>query len=513
MHPGIHARTRPDHPAVIVPGHTPVTYRELDEGSIRLARTLAAAGLTVGDRVALLAENHPRYLEIVWAALRSGLYVVPINRNSTADEAAYLLADSGAAALIVSARYTDVAEQLVESGRAPALRWSFGGSVPGYDGYDDAVAARSADPLADQPRGQMMMYSSGTTGRPKGVWRPLSGRQIDDPDLGRPSDLARATIGMDAASRYLIPAPLYHSAGLVWAVAALELGATVVVLPRWDAEDFLAAIADHRITHTQVVPTMMARLAALPDTVRARFDVSSLQCMLHSAAPCPPAVKRAMIDWFGPVVDELYASTEGNGVTFATCAEWLDRPGTVGRAVAGRIHICDEDGNDLPPGEIGTLYFQRDTPTFAYHGDEDKTAGAAHPAHPDRSTVGDLGWVDDDGFLYLSDRRTDLIISGGVNVYPAEIEASLAEHPGVADAAVIGLPDEDLGRRVHAVVEPAAGYEPGPDLATALTAHVRARLAGPKVPRGIDFLDRLPRLESGKVQKHLLRDRIAAQQA
>ncbi len=505
MPPGPHARETPDPAAVVMAGTgETVTYRELDERSIRLARRWREAGRQRGDHVALLADNHPRDFEVDWATLRSGLYLTAVNRYLSADEAAYIVNDCGARSLVVSHAVSDLAREVLPLLDGCPLRLAFGGAVEGYDTYEDAVAVTSADPLDDQPVGSTMLYSSGTTGRPKGIKRPLPDRQIDEPDpAGRGVSSA---FGMSADTVYLSPAPLYHAAPLAFTAGVHVLGGTVVVLEKFDPVDCLAAIERHRTTAAQFVPTMFVRMLKLDPDVRTRFDVSSLQVAIHAAAPCPVEVKRQMIDWWGPILVEYYAGTEGNGSTIITSEQWLAHPGSVGRSSVGVVHICDEAGAELTNGETGTVYFEQARMPFEYHGDPEKTRRAQHPEHETWSTLGDVGYLDDEGYLYLTDRKAFMIISGGVNIYPQEIEDALVLHPSVGDVAVFGVPDDDMGEAVQAVVEAAPGVEPSPALARELTAYLRDRIAHYKVPRAIDFIDEMPRLPTGKLYKKPLRD-------
>ena len=463
-----------------------------------------------GHLVALLAENHPRYYEVYWAALRSGLYITGVNRHSTAEEASYIVNDSGAGVLVATRHLAQIAQEMLPLLDGCPHRLMIDGAVDGFSSYEDAVAGHPGERLAREPRGEVMLYSSGTTGRPKGVRRALSGLGVDDPAGVRTSALERRLLGMDASSVYLMPAPLYHAAALQWSAGTHELGGTVVAMERFDAEEFLRLVERYEVTHAQVVPTMMVRMLKLPPHVRARYDLSSLQCLVHAAAPCPVEVKRQMLDWLGPIVVEYYAGTEGNGLTFISAPEWLERPGSVGRAMLGTLHICDGDGAELPPGQAGTVYFERDSTPFSYHNAPEKTRDARHPARANWSTIGDMGYVDREGYLFLTDRKAFTIISGGVNIYPAEIEACLIVHPKVLDAAVFGLPDPEMGEYVHAVVQPADGVTPSPELAAELIEYTRAHLSRFKVPRAIDFRDALPRLATGKLQKGVLRDEYRA---
>jgi len=503
MFVGTHAMRAPEHPAVIDSASgAMITYRELDQRSNRLAQYLYRVGLRRGDTIALLLENHPRFMEIVWAARRSGLYLTAVNRYLTADEAAYIIDDCDAALLLSSAALAEVAMHLPS--RLPRCRRYLmaGGTIDGWESYEAAVADCPAEPLEEQWLGEIMLYSSGTTGRPKGVRRPLRPLKVDEDDI-----LVMFTrgYGFDADTVYLSPAPMYHAAPLAFSIGVQNAGGTVVMMPRFDAEAALAAIERYRITHSQFVPTMFVRMLKLPAECRTRYDLSSHRLAIHAAAPCPVEVKRAMIDWWGPIIHEYYGGTEGNGMTRIDAAEWLAHPGSVGRPIIGVLHICDEAGNDLPPEEPGLIYFERDAMPFAYYKDPERTRAAQHPRHPNWSTLGDIGYVDRDGFLYLTDRMAFMIISGGVNIYPREIEDVLITHPQVRDVAVFGLPDPDMGEQVKAVVEPMDGASPGDSLAAELIAFARDRLAHYKVPKSVDFVDMLPRLPTGKLYKHALR--------
>jgi fatty-acyl-CoA synthase len=509
MFPGTHAATTPDKPAVVMAGSgETLTFRELEDGSVRLARYLYDAGLRRGDVVALVADNSPRVFEVYWAAQRSGLYITAVNHHLSAPEAAYIVRDCGAKALIVSAGVAGLAAAVGDQVDVP-VRLSYGGAIPGstaYTDYDTALAGIPAEPLADQPRGADMLYSSGTTGRPKGIKPSLPERRIDEPGDTYIA-LFGPMYGFDDDSVYLSPAPLYHAAPLRFSATVQALGGTAVIMERFDPEGALAAIEKFRVTHSQWVPTMFVRLLKLPEAVRSRYDVSSLKVAIHAAAPCPPEVKQAMIDWWGPVLHEYYSSTEANGITFIDSAQWLDRPGSVGRAGLGVLHVTDDEGKELETGEVGTVYFERDERPFEYHNDPDRTAAAQHPEHENWTTTGDLGFVDADGYLFLTDRKAFTIISGGVNIYPREVEDVLVGHPSVLDVAVIGVPDDEMGEAVKAVVQPAPGAEGGPELEKELIEYVRGRIAHFKAPRTVDFTDFLPRTPTGKLVKQQLRDR------
>ena len=510
MYPGTYAAQFPDKPAVILAGDGAVlTYRELDQGSTRLARYLHERGLRRGDNIALLTDNYPTAFEVYWAALRSGLYITVVNWHLSASEISYIVGDCGAKALIVSARLSGVAERIVPDTLEVRIRLSYQGKVPGYKVYEDTLADVSAEPLPEQPYGMDMLYSSGTTGRPKGVERALPEREItDEPEPGEGSMAIFGILyGFGPDTVYLSPGPVYHAAPLRFCGLTHTTGGTVVMMERFDAEAALAAIERYRVTHSQWVPTMFVRMLKLDSPVRDRYDLSSLRVAIHAAAPCPVDVKRAMIDWWGPVLQEYYSSTEGNGMTVIDSEQWLRKPGSVGRAGLGVIRICDLLGTELPAGEVGTVYFERDEPPFYYHNDDAKTAEVRHPRHPNWTTTGDVGYIDSDGFLFLTDRKAFMIISGGVNIYPQEIENALALHPKVYDVAVIGVPDREMGESVLAVVQPAAGVSAGAGLAEELRAYLRERIAHYKVPRNFDFTDDLPRTPTGKLVKGKLRER------
>ena len=509
MYPGTIAAQHPDRPAIVMgTSGEAVTYRELDERSNRLAHLLRTAGLGEGDHVALLMENHPRFLEVVWAALRSGLYITTINSHLTAEEVTYIVGDCGARALVTSAALAPVAAELDwDAVEEVQTRLVVGCQLAGFERYEDAVAAFPSHPLTVESTGATMLYSSGTTGRPKGVLRPLPGTKPweEDARLAGTSQVYGFRDGMV----YLSPAPMYHAAPLAFSVLAQRFGGTVVMMEHFDPARALTLIEQHRVTHSQWVPTMFVRLLRLPEEERRAHDLSSHEVAIHAAAPCPVPVKRGMIEWWGPILHEYYAGTEGNGSTGITSEEWLARPGSVGRARVGRVHIIGPDGEELPACEEGAIYFSGGA-TFEYHGDPDKTAGARLPGG--LSTLGDIGYLDDEGWLYLTDRKAHMIISGGVNIYPREIEDVLIQHPAVADVAVIGVPDEDFGEAVKAVVELLPGTAPSPALAVELTAFARQHLAGFKVPRTVDFTEKLPRLATGKLYKRLLKDEYASRQ-
>ena len=511
MYPGEHARTTPDKAAQIMASTGEVTtYRELDEGANRLARLLHDRGLREGDHISILAENHPRYFEAFWAAMTSGLYFTAINRYLSPEEAAYLVNDSGSTVLITTKAMATTATKMLDLIPDCPHRLMIDGTVDGFESYEGAVAAMPVEPLPRLPKGAVMLYSSGTTGKPKGILRPLPGVEVHDDSLSGISMLERHLLGMSEDSVYLSPAPLYHSAPLMWSAGLHELGGTLVIMDRFDPERYLAYVEQYSVTDSQLVPTMFIRMLKLPEEVRNRYDLSSLKMAVHAAAPCPVAVKEQMIEWWGPIIQEYYAATEGSGLCFIGPDDWLAHKGSVGKAMVGTLHICDDDGQELPTGEPGLVYFDQETPPFEYHGDPEKTKDSRHPENNGWTTVGDIGYADEEGYLYLTDRATFMIISGGVNIYPQEIEACFALHPEVADVAVFGLPDEEMGEYVHAVVQLEDGVEATDDLAEELRTYARERLAGYKVPRVVDFRADFPRLPTGKLYKKPLREEYLA---
>jgi len=513
MYPRTHALLTPDKIAArLADTGEELSYAELDERSTRLAHALWDAGLRPGDVLGLLSDNDLRCFEVYWAALRSGLYITAVNHHLAPDEVAYIVNDSGARALVAAAAKRELAEAIVPLTSGVTLRLAFGGPVAGHGDYAATLAAASAEPLADEPSGATMLYSSGTTGRPKGIRSPLPDRQVHEPGE-MVTHLAGAVFGLGPDTVYLSPAPLYHAAPLRWCGAIQGLGGTVVLTERFDPVGTLAAIAEHRVTAGQFVPTMFIRMLKLDDEVRAGYDVSSLTLAIHAAAPCPVEVKRKMIDWWGPVLVEYYAGTEGHGMTMINSAQWLAKPGSVGKAVVGVLRICADDGTEVPVGDVGTVYFERDVLPFEYHNDPAKTRAAQHPTHPTWTTVGDIGRVDADGYLFLTDRKAFMIISGGVNIYPQEIENVLALHPAVLDVAVIGVPDEEMGEAVKAFVQPAPGVTGGPELEREIIDFVRARIARFKAPRTVEFVADLPRTPTGKLVKHELKRRYLADTA
>jgi long-chain acyl-CoA synthetase len=498
-HVGAQAAEHPDWPAIILVGSGEVTtYRELDERSNRLAHAFRRAGLQAGDHMALMMVNGSAFLEVAWAAQRSGLYYTALNSHLRKEEAQYILDDCGAEALVISASLASVAEHL-ELSRV-GLLISVEGDLPGAAHYTEVLAAEPATPIDDEAEGREMLYSSGTTGVPKGVLKPRGDTAPGDPmapSVAITEGIAAQGIG--SGSVYLSPAPLYHSAPLVYSMAMHRLGATAVVMESFDAAACLAAIERYGVTHAQFVPTMFTRLLRMPESERQAYDLSSLRYVLHAAAPCPVDVKRRMMDWWGPIIYEYYAGTEDIGSSFISPAEWLAHPGSVGRPTA-EMHIVGPDGEEVPVGETGTVYFAGGR-EFAFHNDPEKTA-SIQDRHGWR-TLGDVGHVDDDGYLYLTDRSADMIVSGGVNIYPREAEHILVTHPAVLDVAVFGVPDEEMGEAVKAVVQFA-------DPAVTVTEDellewCRERLAAYKCPRSVDVVAEMPRDPNGKLFKRLLR--------
>ncbi|GAB3075067.1 acyl-CoA synthetase [Nocardioides zeae] len=506
MFPGTIARTAPERTAVVMAGSgRSLTYGELDQRSANLAAALHELGLRKGDVVALFSDNTVECFEVYWAALRSGLYITPVNRYLTADEVAYIVADSGARVLVASAALAEVAAAVRVKVPAVERAFAFGGAVAGFDSYEELLSVERT-PLTDQPRGADMMYSSGTTGRPKGVRSAMLPVQVDEP-ADPVTGLLGQKLGVGPADVYLQPAPIYHAAPLKWAGAVQSLGGTVVMMEKFDARAALEAIERHGVTIAQFVPTMFVRMLQLDADVRAGFDTGSLRLVVHAAAPCPPEVKQAMIDWWGPILLEYYGATEQHGMALISSPEWVARPGSVGRAAVGALHICDDEGTELAPGEVGSIYFERDQRPFEYHNDPQKTREAEHPLHPSWTSVGDLGYVDEEGYLFLTDRKSFVIISGGVNIYPQEVENVLTLHPAVFDVAVIGVPDAEMGQAVKAVVSVREGVEPSDALAEELITYVRERVAHFKAPRSVDFVSEVPRTPTGKLLKRVLEAR------
>jgi len=506
MYPGLQAKIRPRQPAFIMAqtGES-VSFAELDRRTNRLAWFLRAAGLGRLDHYAIFMENNARYVECCGAGERAGLYYTCVNSYLTPEELAYILDNSESKILITSMAKRDLALKALAA--CPRIERCLVVDGPGDGGkwanLDAAVSGLLDTPIADESLGAAMLYSSGTTGRPKGILRPLPenppAQQL--PISAFLERLWRYREGM----MYLSPAPLYHSAPQAAVNLTIRIGGTAIVMEQFDPETYLALVERHRVTHSQLVPTMFSRLLKLPDEVRRRYDLSTLEIVIHAAAPCPIPVKEQMIEWLGPIVHEYYGATEGLGFTACGSAEWLAHRGTVGRVLAGELHVLDDDMRPVPAGTPGTLWFKTASP-FEYFKDPVKT-DRARSVDGSMSTVGDVGYVDEDGYVYLTDRKSFMIISGGMNIYPQECENLLITHPKVADAAVFGVPNADLGEEVKAVVQPMPGIRPTPVLAEELIAFCRQHLAHIKCPRSIDFEEQLPRLPTGKLYKSQLRDR------
>ncbi len=494
------AVTEPDRPAVVSERHT-LTFAELDGRANQLVRALRARGLTAGDSIALVAPNRAEWVETFAAAQRAGLRITPINFHLGPDEAEYIIRDCGARAVVLDGRLTDLAPAAADVAVRLAIGADHEAPPVGWDDYETALAAESAEPIEDPVRGSIMLYTSGTTGRPKGVSRP--------PEDATTALTAARFSGYQPGMVHLVTGPLYHTAPMLLSMnTPLHGGATLVLMERWDAARTLQLIEEHRVTPTHMVPTMFLRMLALPDDTRAAADTSSLFAVIHGAAPCPVHVKQRLIEWLGPVVWEYYGATEG-AATLVDSHTWLRKPGTVGKPEpAEHVRVGDEEGVDLPTGTAGLVWIRsKPEDRFVYHGDPDKTAGAYRG---DYFTLGDVGYLDEDGYLFLTDRSAHLIVSGGVNIYPAEVDAVLLEHPAVADAATIGVPDDEWGESVLAVVEVRDGVTADPALADELIAFCRSKLAAFKCPRAVDFVGTLPRQDNGKVAKTKLRDEYRA---
>jgi fatty-acyl-CoA synthase len=497
MHLGIFAVTKPDHPAIIVDGGETLSYQELNSRSVKFARTFERLGVRAGDNVALLLPNDTAFIEAAWGAHRLGAYYTPINYHLTPAEVAYIVNDCQAKVLVTGLEAGDPARYFAE---APGLAHTIvvDGTAEDCIPYAEVMCA-SDEPLEQELDGQLMLYSSGTTGRPKGIKKPFELKAIsDEHSLRKIFEIMQ----VDGDSRFITPAPLYHAAPCGFSMSLHRIGATLVLMRKFDAERCLDLMREQKVTTGQFVPTMFTRMLKLPAEVRSRFG-RQLTSVVHSAAPCPPEAKHAMIEWWGPIIWEYYASSENIGVTMLNSEQWLAHPGSVGRAVRGVVHIVGEDGNEAPAGEIGEIYFS-DGGSFTYHGDAEKTASAFNGSG--WATVGDRGYLDEDGYLYLADRSNDMIISGGVNIYPREAEDALALHPLVSDVAVIGVPNPDFGEEVKALVVPRDWSLATPAANAALIEHCRGKIAHFKCPRTIDFVESLPRLENGKLYRRRARE-------
>jgi acyl-CoA synthetase (AMP-forming)/AMP-acid ligase II len=495
-----HAIGAAESAALIVEDGETVTYGELYARSLRVAALLRDAGLRRGDGIALVLPNRPEFFEITWGCQLSGLYYSAVNTHFTADEVAYVISDSEAKAVFVDSSMAELGATILAANPGVDVHIAVGGALRGWRPYEEALASAGDPPPASD--GSEMLYSSGTTGHPKAVRRAL-------PDDGEGSWAQkvleyslRQRYDMTDASVYLSPAPLYHAAGINYTMAVHRVGAASIMMRKFDAEAVLRLIETHSVTHAQFVPTMFVRMLKLPDDVRRRYDLSSLQCVIHAAAPCPVDVKRQMMDWFGPIIHEYYGGTEGFAGTIIGPDEWLAHPGSVGKPFSA-VHVVGEDGVELPAGESGELYFEGG-PAFEYFKDPAKTASV----YNDRGwrSLGDMGYVDEDGYLYLTDRSTFMIVSGGVNIYPQEAENLLVMHPKLVDAAVFGVPNDEYGEEVKAVVQPVGGVA-GPELEAELIAYCRAHLAGYKCPKTVEFEVELPRDPNGKLYKRRIRER------
>ena len=507
MYPGAHLETHADSPAVVMAGSGfTQTYAELDAAANRLSRLLRSAGLDPGDHIAICMENHDRYLEVVWGCHYAGLVYTAASSRLQSAELEYIINDCGAQAYITSKYKAEQAVEIVENTPDVELRLMLDGTVEGYESYEAAVDAQSGDPLDEQRvAGMDMLYSSGTTGMPKGISRRFPNEALETWNNGV-TTLCQMLFGVDDTKRYLSPAPFYHAAPLRFCMSMHALGASIVAMENFDSERYLQLVEEHRITHSQVVPTMFIRMLKLDESIRTKYDVSSLEFVIHAAAPCPIPTKRAMIDWFGPVIHEYYAGSEGNGFVYCNSEQWLEHPGTVGVPITATVRICGEDGEELPQGESGTVYFDGGA-EFEYHNDPEKTKSSRHPKG--WTTLGDVGYLDGDGYLYLTDRKSYMIISGGVNIYPQEAENVLVTHDDVIDVAVFGVPNDDFGEEVKAVVQPRqmpADEAAAEALAGKLIQFCRSKLADVKCPRSIDFRAELPRHPTGKLYKRHLKD-------
>ncbi|MGE0585547.1 MAG: AMP-binding protein [Flavobacteriaceae bacterium] len=504
------ARDEPDRIALEFESQPPVSYASLEADANRFAQLFRSSGLRRGDHISVILPNGPEIIAATWGAYRCGLYMTPVAHTFSPKELAYVV-DNSDSRLVLTTDAFSAKLGAIDSGCGKLEHKFIFGSHPGWISLADALEEQPATPIADESPGMLMMYSSGTTGAPKGIWRPL-------PDPERYSDgppsFARDLIeifNFAADTRYLSPAPLYHAAPLRWSLAIIAAGGTAYIMDRFDAERALDILQGEAITMSQWVPTMFRRMLALPEERRRSFSAPAHRCAWHAAAPCPPALKRQMIDWWGPIIHEYYSGSESVGLTMLDTQEWLAHPGSVGRAVKGKLHIVDDDWNELPPGEAGNVYF--DPPSqFQYYGDPEKTAKKTSPQG--WQTVGEVGYVDQDGYLYLTDRQDDMIISGGVNIYPQEIEQTIETFPGVSECCVVQIPDDDFGERPVAFVVPSADV---PLTEEALIEIVRRgcaeTLGKTKQPYQIRVVGDLPRSEAGKTLRRVLRDQLAREVA
>ena len=509
MHPGVNGKKFPDKPAIVMLSSGKiVTHGELNDLSNQGAQLFRSLGLKPGDSIAFMLENHHLFFPIAFAAWRSGLRYTAISWRLQPAEVEYIVKDCEAKVFITSKFLEETAANLEEV-LGGVKKFMLDGTSSGYESYEESIASMPEEPVEDECQGGSMLYSSGTTGRPKGIYRELQlnplpyTQEEDDLGLGR---VVEGIYGGDENTVYLSPAPLYHSAPLGFNTGFLSLGGTSIVMEKFDPEAALKAIQDYKVTHSQWVPTMFVRFLKTDESLRSAYDLSSHKVAIHAAAQCPIEIKENMINWWGPILFEYYAGTEFNGMTIVNSEEWMEHKGTVGRPLVGELHILDDEGNELPAGEAGGIYFGGETATsFEYHNDKEKTQSAI--SKQGYSTLGDIGYVDDEGYLYLTDRKAFMIISGGVNIYPKETEDALIMHPKVADVAVFGVPHPEMGEEVKAVVQPANMSDIGEDLEAELIAFCKEKISHVKCPRSVDFEEELPRHPTGKLYKRLLKDR------
>ena len=503
-HPSVTAQTYPHKPAIVMgESGEMVTYGQLDERSNQGAQLFRSLGLKAGDHIGLMMENNHQFMEIIWAAQRAGLVFTPISTHLKKDETAYILENCGAQLFIGSLALAEVAEQIRAVGGSVKNFYMVGGIKPGFESWEEATDLQPAERISDESNGVPMLYSSGTTGQPKGIFVPAVDSDVNTPPPLVPT--IGVVFGFGEETVYLSPAPMYHAAPLHYIMMTLYNGGTAVVMEKFEPELALKLIEEHRVTHSQWVPIMFVRMLKLPPEVRDAYDTSSMQMALHAAAPCPIEIKEKMIDWWGEVIMEYYAASEGIGFTIIDSANWLTHKGSVGPCLGGELHILDDDGNELPQGETGTVYFGGLQQHFKYHDEPEKTA----QAYNDKgwATTGDVGFVDADGYLYLTDRKNFTIISGGVNIYPQEVENILASHDKVADVAVFGVPNEEFGEEVKAVIEPMNWADATDETAIEIMEWLRERISHIKMPRTLDFHPKLPRMDNGKLYKrHLVEE-------
>lgn len=501
MHHSVYAKTKPDAPAIILAGSgKTITHSEFDREVNRIAQYFRDIGLQEKDHVAILMENNEIFIEVLEAAFDAGLLITTISTHLQQDEVEYVINNSESKLLITSETFADLAGKLTAGTPNVTHRLMLGTTIEGYDSFEDTIALYDGVPIEYGNAGTFMLYSSGTTGRPKGIIWNLPDLPVGtmDPSFAG----AMVLFGVNEDTVYLSTQPLYHSAPAAFAVAMLQAGATVVLMEKFDPETALKAIEKYKTTHSQWVPTMFIRMLKLPEETRAQYDVSSLKCVIHAAAPCPIETKEKMIEWWGPVIFEYWGGTETSIVTFITSPEWLSHKGSVGRGISAKLHIMDEMGNELPPGESGLIYMESGRPYY-YFKEDDKTAASRN--EKGWTNIGDIGYLDEEGYLYLTDRASFMIISGGVNIYPQETENLLVMHPKVYDVAVIGVPNEDFGEEVKAVVQPVDMSEAGPELEEELIEYCKSRISHIKCPRTVDFMEELPRTAAGKLLKQKIK--------